>query len=643
MADESKSGALKISSRDELESWLKSLPRELEPWVAVAIAARAALRVVPLIHIEMDAPHNDDAEHKRRFESLAFAVFFAVASARAWAKYPTQLGRVNARPAAHAAATASQLAAVPRAIAAARCAVGAAGAAAEFDTTVAAWRLHALNAVSAAAAAVTGDAAFGYMAAQAAQAKNAAQAKEAAKRATDEFAADLWESVTADANFIRHINSAGRFADIPLWAKSNTGFYGDTDPLGVNIAPDWFDGARRKLFHALSSDVNWGVWIDWSDRRLEGVSDPAEVELVFATVPEKEREAGPAAANNWIKERLAELRKKDSPPPEIPRQGPGPHVEIDAETGAVVPAKPESLDAEGNNLARLNALHPQIVRLAGELIANLGQNEQPELFAAAKSYFDNINRDLSQIDFERLWGEGVYLEEAEAAAARRIKDAMREPLNDAALTALNALLRIHGPFILATKAGLENLADANAFEMRPDEAKEQRAAAIELAQEFKANQDVVAPETAANFAHFAEQPDLTKHPERSGAFRMGMALNAAIVLTAGATIGVIIVEIGLATGNPIAGLAALALVEGLKKSKPFLEVSGLVTEGLNKLSEEDARALWERLRSKIPFDRYRQFVLDNEALFRRLAGSGKQSRWLHEILDWLTRTTEPPK
>ncbi len=78
---------------------------------------------------------------------------------------------------------------------------------------------------------------------------------------------------------------------------------------------------------------------------------------------------------------------------------------------------------------------------------------------------------------------------------------MREPLNDAALAALNALLQIHGPFILATKAGLENLAFANAYEMRPDEAKEQRAAAIELAQEFKANPDVVAPETAANFAH----------------------------------------------------------------------------------------------------------------------------------------------
>ncbi len=83
MADESKDDALKISSEDELRDWLESLPREQERWVAVAIAARAALRVLPLI--ASDAPRKGDAAHKRRFEYLAFAVFFAVASARALA------------------------------------------------------------------------------------------------------------------------------------------------------------------------------------------------------------------------------------------------------------------------------------------------------------------------------------------------------------------------------------------------------------------------------------------------------------------------------------------------------------------------------------------------------------------------------
>jgi hypothetical protein len=97
--------------------------------------------------------------------------------------------------------------------------------------------------------------------------------------------------------------------------------------------------------------------------------------------------------------------------------------------------------------------------------------------------------------------------------------------------------------------------------MRLDEAREQRAAAIELAQEFKANPDVIAPETAENFAHFAEQPESTTHPERSAAFTIGMVQNIAIVTTAGAAIGAIIAGVGLETGNVISGVTGLPLIE----------------------------------------------------------------------------------
>ena len=60
---------------------------------------------------------------------------------------------------------------------------------------------------------------------------------------------------------------------------------------------------------------DWQVWIDWSNRRLEGVSDPEEVELVFATVPEGDRAAGPAPANKWIKEQLQKFGWRPAPDP----------------------------------------------------------------------------------------------------------------------------------------------------------------------------------------------------------------------------------------------------------------------------------------------------------------------------------------
>ena len=141
--------------------------------------------------------------------------------------------------------------------------------------------------------------------------------------------------------------------------------------------PDWHEEILANPAKALPRDGDWQVWIDWYNRRLEGVSDPEEIELVFATVPDKEREAGPAAANKWIKERLEELQKKSCRRPNSRHKVPALIVEIDAETGAV-PAKPESPTPTGSIISRGSTrIIAQIVHLAGELLANLGEIEQP--------------------------------------------------------------------------------------------------------------------------------------------------------------------------------------------------------------------------------------------------------------------------
>ena len=214
----------------------------------------------------------------------------------------------------------------------------------------------------------------------------------------------------------------------------------------------------------------------------------------------------------------------------------------------------------------------------------------------------------------------------------------REPLSDIALGTLNALLKVHGPFVLSSRAGLENLALAKTFEQRPEEEREEEKAARELVKEFKNYPDVVSAETTSIFAHFIEQPDSTAHPERSAAFKAGMARNLAINLAAGAVIGGIIGSAGVlisTAAGAATGMTFLPVIEGWKKSKPFLEVSGIVTEGMNNLSEAEIHALWKRLK-KIPFDRYRQFVIANEDRLLRLVGRDN-ARWLQEHLEWLKR------
>ncbi len=337
MASESKSGALKISSRKELENWLESLPLEERRWVAVAIAARAALRVVPLL--AADRPRNEDNEYQRDFRNSIFTVFFAAALARAAAQFPNRASQLPAREAARAVGGAYFASTRPAADVARE----------------AAFAVAAGDATLVAATSAVGTAAFA--------------ASFAASATVDE----IWLAISRDISSIISGRTARALASEPLW---------------LNDAPDWADEhwkllqsglagrvnlwhpplseeQRRTLRDVLLREGNWQVWIDWYNRRLEGVSDPEEVELVFVTVPDKERNAGPAAANKWIVDRLEELsRNKPIIPPKLPAT-----IEpIIADGKIALPANPSEADLDSETLgAALTALRAQIADFAGDL------------------------------------------------------------------------------------------------------------------------------------------------------------------------------------------------------------------------------------------------------------------------------------
>ena len=295
MADESKDDALKISSRKDLEGWLKSLPPEQRRGVALAVAARAALRVLPLFATDIWLLR--DQVRKGRFSNSIFTTFFATAVARVGAQYPnrTDTLRIYAESAADAAISVNF-----------RAQVNAHIRQSAVQAVRPAMYVHA-NAIHVDAAVFSADSVeFATFAVKTAARDYQASLDtfltfgEPTPPVTKSAFKSIWESVSRDANFMGSGGMAEALASKTLW------------PDG---APEWAEVWWRRLQETLPREDEWQVWIDWYNRRLNGVSDQEEIELVFATVPDKEREAGPAAANKWIKARLEELQKKESPAP----------------------------------------------------------------------------------------------------------------------------------------------------------------------------------------------------------------------------------------------------------------------------------------------------------------------------------------
>jgi hypothetical protein len=245
---------LQFSDRDKLEAWLQGQKRK----AAVAIAARAALRVAPFAAREL-VPQGGKLG-RESFENLTSVIFRATAVARVAGAYPTRAKELRATRAAAAASSSGSVSAA------------AAAAAAAVNAPVAIWAVYSADAAASAA----------YWAEVSADADGAAL---------------TWDEVSADARALARGES---LAGAPLWTLSR---------------PDWSRKYWERLKAALPKDENWRVWIDWYQDRIIGRAYDEAKEMIFATVPEAEWQKGPSAANKWIADRLAELNQEERKPP----------------------------------------------------------------------------------------------------------------------------------------------------------------------------------------------------------------------------------------------------------------------------------------------------------------------------------------
>jgi hypothetical protein len=312
---------------DTIGIWLK----RQNAWVALAVAARAALRVAPLALPEIRKRPGGEAWPQ--FVNSTGAVFRAAASARFAARFPTGSNDFLKTAAAKASAMAGDAAfayasairqlefpasgsvdaiseyfEIERANLSSGWASDAAKAA-DLAANAAEWAYlsYAANAAVSRAEAAARAARFTAATARADAASVAASAEaEAAKGRANAVAGRIAVEAVKVASLatkvlyfqeeirtdIATIHKSGFMdaADSPLWSRADN--------------REQSNESMADLQAVLPQGEDWEVWINWYEERLRGGSRGEVYELVFASVPLDEWDKGPAAANGWIKAHL---------------------------------------------------------------------------------------------------------------------------------------------------------------------------------------------------------------------------------------------------------------------------------------------------------------------------------------------------
>jgi hypothetical protein len=241
--------------------------------------------------------------------------------------------------------------------------------------------------------------------------------------------------------------SATAIAQLPLWP-------GGTPPPW--IAQEW-DSLKRDL---LVAGIGWETWINWYEDRLAGNVRPRPHEFAYVEVPDHLWPQGPATVNAWIATLIEGLQI-----PALPAPGPGPRFWI-VDQGTIDRAPASDVDESGNDIRTINQLKPLVQRCASDLRARLSRNEFPELLTTVEQYDAALNPRASYaVEWGEVWGLGVMLQNAASSAERQIARRILPPLEDPAKSALDSLLSLHGPLILATADGAKLSTTAQSFTM----------------------------------------------------------------------------------------------------------------------------------------------------------------------------------
>lgn len=408
---------VEFRSQAEVQKWLANQPKE----VAGVLAVRCALRVAPLMALAIS---RETRKQNVRAAAIVLPWFRGLAAPWVAAVGPTHGAEAMVSTSFAASASAA--------------AAAAAGAAAAARARAAAARAPAYAAADAyaSAAAAAADAAYAAAYAAEARARAAASAYAAARGVAD---ADIFFSLSADANALENGVAPEKLALRELWPARR---------------PNWSSNHWRRLKRALDGfpeDENWWVWRDWYEARLEGGPVDRDLETQRVLIADELWQQGPKVANAEIARLIEGARQTNPSIPEPPLDGPGPRLVLTPdgfETDPILPGADEFDDATQKSLHR--RLKTRVERLKQAMPRV--QNTHKALYDEFSDYAMFVAEDLQDIDVPSLWSVGAALSDMVGKLAELSKPGavhgITEPLEPDVLSQLVSLTRDHAAFIM---------------------------------------------------------------------------------------------------------------------------------------------------------------------------------------------------
>ncbi len=281
----------RIGDQKSLKDWLAG---QDSPAAAVTIAARAALRILPLVASDLEQV---DANRREMAGAIVLPVFRATALSTVACAYPSRAFTARFTASAGAASAAA----------------AATGAAAKATADAAADAAMAVATADTAAASAAADAAAGRAADAVRRQVSDTLIGGAFPGADFNAGADwgekqiarFWRAISEDAALIDQGNAPARIAVRHLW------------PDGT---PDWAAAAWASLKAQLRTlGDDWEVWITWYHARLDGrptypdaaPDKNAEIEIARALIDDPLWDDGPATVSGEIRRLETEILGED--------------------------------------------------------------------------------------------------------------------------------------------------------------------------------------------------------------------------------------------------------------------------------------------------------------------------------------------